>query len=610
MSEVYVDSTTPLNAVHMNALQQKVEKGVANGYASLNSSALVPVAQLPPSLPGDFVVPSGTRILTSKLLVGDAQPAFRIWADGKQEWGPGGATPIDANLYRIAAATLATDGRFYTRVAAAGNEAINVIVAGESQERIKIYSDARIYFGPGGSTGVDTNLYRVNAGELRTDGHISAVGRFFARVGTSEQIALGENGTIKFGSAGDTNLYRLAANTLKTDSFLDVQGLFKAQYGRITTRYGGPDQITIGDKGGDGATPTIVFGSAGDTNLYRSAASTLKTDGGFLAGLALASYYGAAQQIALGSVSGNAGIQFGSAADTNLYRSAADILKTDDQFQSGNAIVANVGAAWQTTLGGGGTGFATVYFGSANDTNLYRSSAGVLKTDGSLIVPGTGAGFPLTVAAGSGNGPLVLTTGAYRALSFQAALADANPAFALHGDGLMRWGPGGATPWDTNLYRFNAGALKTDGSLYAGNLLGALGSSDVSLKWSVRASDGMLQWGPGNAGQDTNLYRSQAGALKTDGHILVGVPGDTYGRVRLFSGTNGEISFGPGGASGFDSQIYRSAANQLKTQGMFIVSTFGISNYTSAAVGGSNIAKFPVYDGTGVLIGYVPIYQS
>jgi len=47
MSSTYVDGSTPLDAAHMNALQQKVEKGLANGYASLDATTKVPIAQLP-----------------------------------------------------------------------------------------------------------------------------------------------------------------------------------------------------------------------------------------------------------------------------------------------------------------------------------------------------------------------------------------------------------------------------------------------------------------------------------------------------------------------------------------------------------------------------------
>jgi hypothetical protein len=47
VSTTYVDGTTPLDAAHMNALQQKVEKAAANGYPSLDAAGKVPVAQLP-----------------------------------------------------------------------------------------------------------------------------------------------------------------------------------------------------------------------------------------------------------------------------------------------------------------------------------------------------------------------------------------------------------------------------------------------------------------------------------------------------------------------------------------------------------------------------------
>jgi hypothetical protein len=47
MSSIYIDGSTPLDAAHMNALQQKVEKAAVNGYASLDASGRVPVSQLP-----------------------------------------------------------------------------------------------------------------------------------------------------------------------------------------------------------------------------------------------------------------------------------------------------------------------------------------------------------------------------------------------------------------------------------------------------------------------------------------------------------------------------------------------------------------------------------
>jgi hypothetical protein len=70
MSSTYVDGTTPLDAAHMNALQQKVEKGQANGYASLDGTTKVPVAQIPLT-----VVSYGTTLPASPV---DGQEAILV----------------------------------------------------------------------------------------------------------------------------------------------------------------------------------------------------------------------------------------------------------------------------------------------------------------------------------------------------------------------------------------------------------------------------------------------------------------------------------------------------------------------------------------------------
>lgn len=95
---------------------------------------------------------------------------------------------------------------------------------------------------------------------------------------------------IRFGT--DTNLYRSAADTLKTDDNLQVAG-----YVQSVRPSGAPDtaasyQISVG--GTDAVARFVTFLSgkfewgdgtnARDTNLYRSAADTLKTDDAFIAG--------------------------------------------------------------------------------------------------------------------------------------------------------------------------------------------------------------------------------------------------------------------------------------------------------------------------------------
>lgn len=65
------------------------------------------------------------------------------------------------------------------------------------------------------------------------------------------------------------------------------------------------------------------------------------------------------------------------AVDTGLYRSAASTLKTDGDLQSAGSVYAAAGsAANQILLGSNGT----IYFSTAGDAILYRSAAGVLRT--------------------------------------------------------------------------------------------------------------------------------------------------------------------------------------------------------------------------------------
>lgn len=51
-------------------------------------------------------------------------------------------------------------------------------------------------------------------------------------------------------------------------------------------------------------------------------------------------------------------------------------------------------------------------------------------------------------------------------------------------------------------------------------------------------------------------------------------------------------------------------SGSISSTAMVYASTFSVGLTASGAVGGSNFGKFPIYSSTGVLLGYVPIYQS
>jgi hypothetical protein len=262
-------------------------------------------------------------------------------------WG-GGAAAADTELYRIGAGILATTGELragsltttgilnlgagsyiYHNSNPVGNGVILARGAGDIDQRYTLSNDGHMYWGPGVSAGIDVELRRSAAGQLRIEGglNITTFLEFNARTPGSAIIAAaangdtayrytqGNDGSMNWGpgnAAGDTQLVRSGVGELTT-------------YGRFIVgqrAYVGTDLVV--DNSGTGS--KLYFGQLSDCVLYRSAANSLKTDGHFVANL-------------------------------NIYL---------DQGNAGNRLV----------------------FGSANDIYLYRAAAGVLKTDGALAVAG------------------------------------------------------------------------------------------------------------------------------------------------------------------------------------------------------------------------------
>jgi hypothetical protein len=173
--------------------------------------------------------------------------------------------------------------------------------------------------------------------------------------GGRDRIELGVNG-LKFG--GDIEMYSPSAGriTIKDNSPNNAE----FAVGDDTTFFDADIADFVGIKStSTSANGGFVFGSDKDTNLYRSAANTLATDDALkLTAADLLSdntfdfftLGSAAQQLKAKSIllstsfadptPNAAGIQFG--ADANLYRSAANVLKTDDTFTAGNIKVSGV----------------------------------------------------------------------------------------------------------------------------------------------------------------------------------------------------------------------------------------------------------------------------
>jgi len=322
-------------------------------------------AWAPLGLPADIVVAAATRILANKLLVGDAQPAFRIMGDGTIEWGPGGGTAPNLSLSRYGSSSLAFlaglavrhDWGIWTEgsTPAASAAFAHYAPGSDAQPRVQIAGDGTLKWGPGGGTVPDTNIYRYAPGYLATDGQLYFRGGTnaylaFARPGEQARFFIGPDGNLNWGSgagAQDVNLYRYAADFLKTDDNLTVMGAIT-----IGGEFYRNDAKFFIDSGGG-----LAWGPGDwsrDVSLYRAAANLLQTDDDFYTSLALraagrvVAAENLAGQVRMGWNTATPIIEFGTAADVNLYRAAANLLKTDDAFQVGLAqplIVNNGGSA-------------------------------------------------------------------------------------------------------------------------------------------------------------------------------------------------------------------------------------------------------------------------
>lgn len=180
-----------------------------------------------------------------------------------------------------------------------------------------------------------------------------------------------------------------------------------------------------------------------------------------------------------------------------------------------------------------------IYFGVSKDTNLYRSGTSRLTTDGKLRVSGslgvigaTNDGAAIAIGQSSGipssggvskviyNTSQIPSTSTTSAAGYSSEPSTAAAAFTLGNYTHLNitgisLGAGSAV---TEQYGLFTGPLTTA----AANFGVAIGSASTATLWVANDADRTtnpygIQWG---ISRDTNLYRSAAGTLKSDGQVV------------------------------------------------------------------------------------------
>ena len=241
---------------------------------------------------------------------------------------------------------------------------------------------------------VDTTNGRIGIGEVPNTSLLT--------IGTNTNTAAGG---ITFGT--DTNLYRNGAGSLKTDGELIADSYVCANISLVS------NQVCVGATATATTGPGIAFGSSFDTNLYRSGASVLMTDDEFDAASYICALAGGANVSCFGATgpgTPGAGIAFGSSFDTNIYRSGANTLATDDSFSVGGNVQVtgtyNTNTFNSSTLTFGASGAASVQSAAGQNLTINSGTTGTLAigddASAETINIGTGAAVK-TLTVGSTN---------------------------------------------------------------------------------------------------------------------------------------------------------------------------------------------------------------
>jgi hypothetical protein len=460
---------------------------------------------------------------------GDSYQRFYIDSNGMHSWGPGGTTATDTTLYRSATNTLNTGG---------------ALVAGGYMKASSFQASEAA--GSGGVLSITNTSTPSGAATAEFIAHASADAVVGIEVtGDSyNRLIVDSNGQLKWGSgaaAADTTLARTAADTLTLGNNLIVNGVlsvYSAVEAYASKTAGGIIQVQNSTSAPTSPNSTIQSAASGDLAFGLDVASdadmrfTIDSNGKHQWGTGAGAVDTTLYRQGIGALQTNSfrAVNYAGAGEVLLVQNTYSGTPTAPNVQF---IAANAGDPELGILVSGDTDYRFQIDSNgkhqwgpggttATDTALFRESAGVVQTGGSLaaqyfVQPGNGSGLGGHLYSGSGVPNIA---GGVSGDVYFRTDTPTTPSQQIYvGTGSNTW-----TPLGTGI-----------------GLLATTGTAGFALQ---NATATILSW---TAPNDGNLHRviiyasMEVTSTETGGLIQVAFtpPGGTVGDFQLFaSGQN------------------------------------------------------------------------
>lgn len=486
------DASKPVSTAQQAALDLKEDtanKGTTGGYASLDGSGKVPAAQLPSYVDdvleyadlASFPATGATGIIYTAI---DTGKIYRWSGSTYVEISPTTLTPPGGSDTYVQY----NDGGVFSGDAN--------LVWDKTNRRLGIgVTSPQFALDIQAADDVTTNATLTSYKTTATGTNF--IGRAARLVAGVPSQVLADDALLIFGGRGYKATTGLAGGNRAKIAFYAAEAFTSSTEGTYITFETTPigtqattEKIRITDTGQlqsrvTGSTGGFSWGSGStqDTNLYRAAADTLKTDDMFQSASFVAAQVATTNQVYLGATASGvagAGILFGGPGvqDTNLYRSAANVLRSDDNLIVGNTAQNNTALEVGnviSTLGYAGIRNAALSSAITNYALIQDNASSTLLNAITTLVFRVSNVTMATITANSFN---FVTNGGKTTLQLSSTAA--NVGMTIGGD--------------VTLYRSAADVLATDDSLSVGTNLSVTGTTTLatSLTGIVKATSGVL----------------------------------------------------------------------------------------------------------------------